>query len=257
VRSLAASLVMMVVLVALNRSGIYRPLPYAVVGMLLWVCLHDAGLHATLAGVILAVLTPTRPPANLQALMTQAQLVIQTETPYAEAVMDHGLSTAALRTLDTIHDRLESPTDKLLRSLEPWSSFAVLPLFAFANAGVVWSTEVITGHSRLMLAIALGLAIGKPLGMTLCSRLAVRLGLAVKPDAYTWRQLSGAGALAGIGFTMSLFIAHEAFPASGDFAAAKIDGRTNNLIVQRHSAGELQTWFVAEHIVRLPLTHAQ
>jgi len=125
------------VLVALNRSGIYRPLPYAVVGMLLWVCLHDAGLHATLACVILAVLTPTRPPANVQALMTQAQLVIHTETPYAgDAVMHHGLSTAALRTLDTIHDRLESPADKLLRSIEPWSSFAVLPLFAFAKIGI-------------------------------------------------------------------------------------------------------------------------
>ncbi len=220
---LTASAVVTGVLVALNRSGIYSPLPYAVVGMLLWVCLHDAGLHATLAGVILAVLTPTRPPANVKALMTQAQLVIDTETRYAGgAVMHHGLSTPALRTLDTIHDRLESPADKLLRSIEPWSSFAVLPLFAFANAGVVWSTEVFSGHGRLMLAIVLGLVVGKPLGMTLFSRLAVRLGVAAKPDAYSWRQLSGAGALAGIGFTMSLFIANEAFPSPTDFAAAKI-----------------------------------
>ena len=146
-------------------------------------CLHDAGLHATLAGVILAVVTPTRPPANLHALMTQAQLVIQTETRYAgDAVMHHGLSAPALRMLDTIHDRLESPADKLLRSIEPWSSFAVLPLFAFANAGVVWSTEVVSGHGRLILAIVLGLVVGKPLGIFLCSKLAVLLGFAVKPE---------------------------------------------------------------------------
>jgi NhaA family Na+:H+ antiporter len=220
---LAASAVLTGVLLAINRSGIYSPLPYAVAGLLLWVCLHHAGLHATLAGVILAVLTPTRPPANVQALMTQAELVIQSETRHAgDDVMRHGLSTASLRTLDAIHDRLESPAGKLLRSIEPWSSFAVLPLFAFANAGVVWSTEVVAGHGRLMAAIVLGLALGKPLGMVLCGRLAVRLGLAVKPDAYNWRHLGGAGALAGIGFTMSLFIAHEAFPAAGDFAAAKI-----------------------------------
>jgi NhaA family Na+:H+ antiporter len=98
----------------------------------------------------------------------------------------------------------------------------VLPIFAMANAGVAWSMDVFEGHVRLMSAIAVGLVVGKPVGIVLAAWLAVRTGVAVKPDAYTWRQLCGAGALGGIGFTMSLFIAGVAFPDSGDHAAAKI-----------------------------------
>ena len=99
-----------------------------------------------------------------------------------------------------------------LRSIEPWSSYIVLPVFALANAGVVWSLDVFEGHGRLMLGIILGLVLGKPIGIFTAAWLAVRLDIAVKPDAYSWRQLFGAGALAGIGFTMSLFIAGQAFP---------------------------------------------
>jgi Na+:H+ antiporter, NhaA family len=98
----------------------------------------------------------------------------------------------------------------------------VLPLFALVNAGVVVETEVFSGHAALMLGVAAALVIGKPLGFILATALAVRLGIAVKPDAYSWRQLGGAGALAGIGFTMSLFIASQAFPEEADFAAVKI-----------------------------------
>jgi NhaA family Na+:H+ antiporter len=98
----------------------------------------------------------------------------------------------------------------------------VLPLFALANAGVALTTEVIEGHEPLMLAIMVGLVVGKPLGLVGASALAVRVGLAVKPSEYSWRQLIGAGALAGIGFTMSLFIAGQAFPTASDFTAAKI-----------------------------------
>ncbi len=98
----------------------------------------------------------------------------------------------------------------------------MLPLFALANAGVTLSPAVLDGHAPLMLAIVCGLLIGKPAGLVLASALAVRLGWARKPHEYSWRQLSGAGALAGIGFTMSLFIASRALSAPPDFAAAKI-----------------------------------
>jgi hypothetical protein len=127
-----------------------------------------------------------------------------------------------MRALDEIHDRLESPADRLLRHAGARSSYLVLPLFALANAGVVLAMDVVSGHQQLMLAIIAGLVIGKPLGLISASALAVQLGVAVKPDAYSWRQLAGAGALAGIGFTMSLFIAGQAFPGAADFAAAKI-----------------------------------
>ncbi len=220
---LGAAAAIVALLVALNRWSVYRPLPYVVLGIALWVFLHEAGLHATLAGVVLAVLTPTRPPGNLTALLAQAEAVIRAESRGAGgAVLRHGPSEPTLRALDAIHDRIESPADKLLRTIEPWSSYAVLPVFALANAGVAWTSGVVGEHGRLMLAIVLGLVAGKPLGIVAASWLAVRAGVAVKPATYAWRQLAGAGALAGIGFTMSLFIAGQAFPAAGDFTAAKI-----------------------------------
>ncbi len=136
--------------------------------------------------------------------------------------MRHGPSLPALRALDAIHDRLESPADRLLRHAGARSSYVVLPLFALANAGVVLSLDMLRGHEQLMLAIVVGLLIGKPLGLVGASALAVWLRIAVKPAEYSWRQLAGAGALAGIGFTMSLFIAGQAFLTPSDFAAAKI-----------------------------------
>jgi NhaA family Na+:H+ antiporter len=155
--------------------------------------------------------------------MAQAEAVIRAEMKRAkETVLQHGPSEPALRSLDVIHDRVESPASKLLRSIEPWSSYVVLPIFALANAGVVWSLDVFEGHGRLMAGIILGLVLGKPIGIFAAAWLAVHFDIAVKPDAYSWRQLLGAGALAGIGFTMSLFIAGQAFQDPRDYVAAKI-----------------------------------
>jgi NhaA family Na+:H+ antiporter len=219
----AASAGVAMLLVLVNRSGIYRALPYALLGIVLWICLHRAGLHATLAGVVLAAATPTRPPPNLRALVAQAESVIHAELGRSgERVLHHGPSEPALRALDAIHDRIESPADKLLRSVEPWSSYLILPLFALANAGLVLSASRLDGQGALIAAVALGLVLGKPAGMLAGAWLAVRLGVASKPEAYDWRQLAGAGALAGIGFTMSLYIAAKAFPDPAAFAAAKI-----------------------------------
>ena len=219
----AASAAVVVLLVLVNRSGIYRALPYALLGVMLWICLHRSGLHATLAGIVLALATPTRPPANLRALLAQAESVIHAETGRAgERVLKHGPSEPALRMLDAIHDRIESPADKLLRSVEPWSSYLILPLFALANAGLALAFSFDAAHVRLGLAVACALVIGKPLGMLAGAAAAVRLGLAAKPEAYSWGELAGAAALAGIGFTMSLYIAGKASADPAAFAAVKL-----------------------------------
>ncbi len=209
-------------LALLNRSGVYRASPYVLLGVALWVCVHASGLHATLAGVVLAAFIPTRPPPDYRALMLQADTILDAEASHGGEQLRHGPSEAALRALDAIYDRLESPADRMLRNAGPRSSYLVLPVFALANAGVTVGAHVFDGREPLMLAIAAGLVVGKPLGFIGASALAVRLGLAVKRDEYSWRQLVGAGALAGIGFTMSLFIAGQAFPAPDDFAAAKV-----------------------------------
>ena len=230
-------------LVLLNRSGVYRLTPYLLLGVVLWACVHASGLHATLAGVVLAFLIPTRPPPSLRSLMAQADAILATEARHGTEVLRHGPSPAALRALDAIHDRLESPADRLLRHGAPRSSYFVLPLFALANAGVAMTGDVLGAHQPLTLAIVAGLVLGKPLGFVLASALAVGLGLAVRPAAYSWMQLAGAGALAGIGFTMSLFIAGQAFPVAADFAAAKIAVFAASLLASL--IGVLVLWLAA------------
>ncbi len=219
---LVAALVTTLALAALNRSHVYRTSPYLVLGLVLWACVHASGLHATLAGVILALFIPTRPPADLPALAAQANSIISAEARHGSEVLRHGPSLTALQALDAIHDRWESPADRLLRHSGARSSYLVLPVFALANAGVVISFANVAGHEWLMAAIMAGLVLGKPIGILGAAALAVALGLAIKPKEYSWRQLAGAGALAGIGFTMSLFIAGQAFAPVDTFSAAKI-----------------------------------
>ena len=219
---LAGAALIVAALALLNRSHIYNVTPYVLLGILLWACVLASGLHATMAGVILALFIPTRQPPNLTALMVQADAILTAEARRSGEVLRHGPSLPAMRALDAIHDRLESPADRLLRNAGGPSSYVVLPFFALANAGVAVTTDALAGHEPLMLAIIVGLVIGKPLGLVSASVLAVKLGIATKPDEYSWRQLIGAGALAGIGFTMSLFIAGQAFPVESDFSAAKI-----------------------------------
>lgn len=219
---MAAAVVVSGILLGLNKAGIFRPLPYIILGLVLWFCIHESGLHATLAGVILALLIPTRQPPNMYGLMAQAQTIMSAEARHQGEALRHGPSLPAMLTLETVLNRMESPADRMLRVVTPWSSYLVLPLFAFANAGVAISMDVFTGHETLILAIMAGLILGKPLGMMSATMLAVRLGWASKPAEYSWRQMAGAGSLAGIGFTMSLFIAGQAFPGDSDFAAAKI-----------------------------------
>jgi NhaA family Na+:H+ antiporter len=219
---LAAGAALVAVLTVLNRSRVYRVAPYIIVGALLWMCIHAGGLHPTLAGVLLALFIPTRPPPNLNALMVQANSIIEAEARHGGEVLRHGPSLPTMRALDTIHERLESPADRVLRKVAPHSSYFVLPLFALANAGVTFTAHVLDGRAPLILATVCGLMIGKPLGLVLASVLAIHLGFASKPVEYSWRQLIGASALAGIGFTMSLFIAAQALPAASDYGAAKI-----------------------------------
>ncbi|MGH8084605.1 MAG: Na+/H+ antiporter NhaA [Lysobacter sp.] len=209
-------------LALLNRMHIYRAGPYVLLGLALWACVYAGGLHATLAGVLLAIFIPTRPPPNYPALMAQADAILSAEAGHGKEVLRSGPSEPAMHALDDIHDRMESPAARMLRHAGTRSSYFVLPLFAFANAGVVLDVDVVDGHGLLMAAIIVALTFGKPIGMLVFCALAVRLRIADKPDAYSWSQLLGAGALAGIGFTMSLLIANQAFDDPSDFDAAKI-----------------------------------
>ena len=219
---ICSTLPILVALGALNRAAIYRVTPYVLLGLLLWFCIHQGGIHATLAGVLLALFIPTRPPPDYQTLMAQADAIVANETARGSEEMRHALSSGAMRAVDAIFDRLESPASRLLRHVEIRSSYVVLPIFAFANAGVTFAPGLLDGRGDLVLAIAAGLLVGKPVGLLVASYAAVKIGVAKKPDAYGWAQVAGAGCLAGIGFTMSLFIASQSFPQAADFDAAKV-----------------------------------
>ena len=219
---LAAALPIIAALAALNRLAVYRVTPYALLGVALWFCIHEGGIHATLAGVLLALFIPTRPPPNFQALMAQADAIVANETQRGPEEMRHMLSAGALRSIEAIHERLESPAARLLRHVEIRSSYIVLPIFALANAGVTIVPGLLDSRGPLVVAIVAGLFVGKPLGLFGASWAAVKAGLAKKPDAYDWSQVLAAGCLAGIGFTMSLFIAGQSYPLEADFDAAKV-----------------------------------
>jgi hypothetical protein len=193
-----------------------------------------SGMHPTLAGAILAMFIPTRPPPDVNALVAQASAIIAAEAARGGEVLRHGPSVPAIRALDAIHDRLESPADRLLRNAGARSSYLVLPLLALANAGVAVRMDTFGGRERLMAAILAGLVVGKPFGIMLASALAVSLKVAVKPREYSWAQLAGAGALAGTGFHHLVVHRRRGFPGGGRFPRRQDRGLRRLDSVRRH-----------------------
>lgn len=222
--SLAVGAVFLAALVGLNRARVYSPLPYALLGIGLWLAFLKSGVHPTIAGVLLALTIPTRSPANTRGLLAQAAAVLdEFELPPEWQSRLNSRRQAIVQTLEEITNRMQSPARRLEHELLPWSTYLILPLFALANAGVELSSDAAANLLRpVSLGIILGLVLGKPAGITFFSWVAVRLGLAQLPAGVSWPQLFSASWLAGIGFTMSLFIANAAFNNPELLAVAKL-----------------------------------
>lgn len=206
-------------LVLLNRGGVRPVLPYALAGVPLWVALHNSGIHATLAGILLAMTIPAKPshtPARfeqgLEALLRAFRADRRdTETP-DDPLSNHRMASIA-ESVERAAGAVQSPLQRLEHRLTPWVTFLVIPVFALSNAGIdlaaiAWS-EALT--HRVTLGVIGGLVVGKFVGIGLFSWVAVRLGIARLPAGVHWKHLLGGAWLAGIGFTMSLFIAQLAF----------------------------------------------
>jgi NhaA family Na+:H+ antiporter len=218
-QSLGAAAGLFLVLLLFNRGGIRHPLPYAIVGLLLWYAVHASGVHATLAGILLAVSIPARPahtPAQFERRIDDLQSAFRadrrdTQTPDDPLSNDRMASIA--EAMENSAAAVQSPLQRVEHSLTPWVTFVIIPVFALANAGidlggVDWAQAL---SNRVTIGVLTGLAIGKCAGISLFSWIAVRLGLARLPSGVQWKHLTGAAWLAGIGFTMSLFIAQLAF----------------------------------------------
>jgi NhaA family Na+:H+ antiporter len=221
--ALGATAFLLLVLIGFNRARVYALWPYLTVGLLLWLTVYFSGLHATLAGVLLAATIPTREKAALDPLL--AQFAVDVHQARRRVRDDEGYESEELHRLadrvQVIDRRLHPPAERLEHLLLPWSAYFVLPIFALANAGIAMNLQSISVLDHLSLGIILGLVLGKPLGIVAASWLAHRCGLGQKPFDASWAQVCGVGCLCGIGFTMSMFISNEAFTAVGNLESAK------------------------------------
>jgi NhaA family Na+:H+ antiporter len=178
---------------------------YLPLGVVLWYFMLESGIHATLAGVLLAIAIPFRIPFTRAELLHRvderlALLRIETHEPEADP-------RVISEELEDLHQRISSPAQRLEHLLHPVVGFGIIPLFAFANTSLLIEPAALQGLvSPLGLGVFLGLVVGKPLGIGALSWLTVRLGWAVLPPGVAWRHLWAAGVLGGIGFTMSIFV---------------------------------------------------
>jgi NhaA family Na+:H+ antiporter len=221
--SLLVAAVILVALFGLNRARVYSPLPYALLGIGLWLAFLQSGVHPTIAGVLLAMSIPTRSTPETKALLAQCVSTLdEFKRPTLTTDQYDNRHEIAAQTLETVSERMQSPAQRLEHELHPWTTYLILPIFALANAGVTLSFGSGSAFGPVSLGIILGLVLGKPLGITLFSYLAVRLGIAELPVNVGWRQIFAASWLAGIGFTMSLFIAGAAFTDAALLDQAKV-----------------------------------
>jgi NhaA family Na+:H+ antiporter len=220
--ALLAAAVILIGLIVLNRLQIRRPLPYGLLGIGLWLAVLESGVHPTVAGVLLAMTIPARTQVRAEAFMAQCRSALGGLQPEAHTEARRQQQAAA-QTLEVIAERIQTPLQRMERALNPWVAYLIVPVFAFANAGVELRGNLAdTITSPIFLGIVGGLVLGKPLGITLFSWVAVRTGIAGLPFGVTWRQLFASSWLAGIGFTMSLFIGSSAFESAGLLSTAKI-----------------------------------
>jgi NhaA family Na+:H+ antiporter len=208
----------------MQRSGI-RPIPpYVVVGLLIWLAMEHSGVHPTVGGVLLGVMTPMTAWLPDRQALNKVRFWTQELDASVGGPPDRERRGQALRNLAEVHQDAVSPLARLEQGLHLWVAYLIVPVFALANAGVTFSASSLQNPATASVtaAVAIGLLAGKPSGIVLFSLLAVKSGLARLPAGVRWGHVVGAGVLAGIGFTVSLFIAALSFSDQATLDAAKV-----------------------------------
>jgi Na+:H+ antiporter, NhaA family len=244
-----AGLCVLLLLVA-NRTGVRHLLPYVLLGIVMWLAVLYSGVHATIAGVLLAITIPSKTVLNAPEFLQRSRGILQQFERCADCekgVMTDEEQQTAIDALEDTCEKAQPPLYRLEEALHPWVTFLIMPVFALANAGVVLGGGI-AQHLRepITLGVALGLLLGKPFGIGLASWLAVKVGLAMLPVGVGWKHIHGAAWLGGIGFTMSLFIASLAFPGQDLLATAKVGvlvgsffaALVGSLVLLRRGGGE-------------------
>jgi Na+:H+ antiporter, NhaA family len=230
--ALGLAAVILVGLVVANRLGMRRPVVYATLGLALWLAVFESGIHATVAGVLLAFTIPANTRIDPHAFLVRSRAILQTFERAGggdvsdTSILTNGARQEALAELEDAVEGAGAPLQRMEHVLHPWVAFVIVPLFALANAGVRIEGELGAAlGNRVTLGVVLGLVLGKQLGVTLGAWLAVRVGITELPEGVGWKHIYGAGWLAGIGFTMALFVADLAFADPGEgglLTAAKL-----------------------------------
>jgi NhaA family Na+:H+ antiporter len=228
--ALGGAAAVLAVLFGLNRAGARRPLTYALLGVALWLFVLASGVHATIAGVLLALAVPARTRIREDEFLARAEASLAefraADEPGTTVLTNRG-HQEALQAIESAADAAQAPLQRMEHALHGVVAFLIMPVFALANAGVPLGGGVSAAvRSPVALGIVLGLVVGKPLGITLASVLAVKGGAADLPSGVAWHHVHGAAWLGGIGFTMSLFVAGLAFtdPAALDTAKLAVLG---------------------------------
>jgi NhaA family Na+:H+ antiporter len=218
--AVAGGLLVVLVALALRRAPISM---FVVVGIFFWASILSSGVHATIAGVILGLVAPTKSKFTPEQLAESVEPLL---TNFRSQILsqDRASADATLMGLDELLRGTDSIAERLERSIHPWVSFLVLPLFALASAGVVLSLEQLrlVFLSPIALGIFMGLVVGKAVGITMFSSLAVQWKIAGMADGLTWAGIAGVGILAGVGFTVALFISGLSFENEALVATAKV-----------------------------------
>jgi len=249
-----------------RRAGIQSMLFYVPVGIFVWFTLLESGVHATIAGVALGLMTPVYAKYSDEQFRQKTVAVLERwdvnrASPHAEERLDQdALELAAVAKASV------SPLNRVEHALHPWSSFVIVPLFALANAGVRFlGAEATLGEqltSPILLGVAVGLMVGKPLGITVATWIGLKLKLGVLPRRTTMKTVAGLGALAGIGFTVSLFVSELAFRQElfaneaklGIFIGSGVAGAIGFIVLRSIRTPEEDHEQAEEHLATTPDT---
>ena len=224
----ACALISLAGIFLLRRSDVQSLAPYLAVGAFAWLALLESGVHATLIGVALGLLTPAWPLRSPRRFPPEARRVInKVEEAYYDRVLTQAefaeneqriAEVARLAMFST------SPLERLERALSPWVAYVVVPVFALANAGVSLSGDAIGGlvSDPVTAGVLLGLVVGKTVGVFGFTAIAVRMGVSRLPSGTTWRHIFGLSTAAGVGFTVALFVTSLSFDAAASTDAAKV-----------------------------------
>ncbi|HET6681543.1 MAG TPA: Na+/H+ antiporter NhaA [Gemmatimonadaceae bacterium] len=227
--ALGGAAIVLGALVALNMAGVRRPMVYMILGVVLWYLFLRSGVHATVAGVLLAMTIPARTRIAPREFLDRGRALMDDfdaadgDNDDTQVVLTSRAHVEAIHAIESAAEEVQAPLQRVEDALHGPVAFFIMPLFALVNAGVALDSGALAALAGpIALGVMVGLVIGKLLGILLFTWLAVRMGLCVLPVGASVRALIGVAALGGIGFTMSLFIAGLAFPGAVELDAAKV-----------------------------------